>query len=364
MAESHDRRCRAALKSARKAGCGALLVTKPVNVRYLSGFPGEDSWALVAPSGRILVTDSRFAEEAGRSCPRWSLHLRKGSIAEETADIIAGMGLAAGFEAEHLPVAVFEKMSERLAGRADFRPTRGIVEALRCIKDECEVRAIRQSAAVAVRAFGRALLDANVEDSENDFAAALEYHMRLEGASGAAFPTIVAREPNSSLPHARPSSDRLCDAPSFLVDWGARLGGYNSDLTRLVAPGKVSPRIKRIWKAVTEARKAALNRIRAGVKASSVDAAARKVIADAGFAEFFGHGLGHGVGLEVHEQPVLSPRAAGRLRTGMVVTVEPGIYLPGEGGVRLEDTVLVTDRGAKILTRLGRDPGRLARAFR
>lgn len=362
MAHSHDRRCGAALKSARKAGCGALLVTKPVNVRYLSGFPGEDSWALVAPSGGILVTDSRFAEEAGRSCPNWSLHLRKGSIAEETADIIAGMGLAVGFEAEHLPVAVFEKISG-LAGRVDFRPTRGIVEALRSLKDEREVRAIRQSSAVAVRAFRRALFDANVEDSENDFAAALEHHMRREGASGPAFPTIVAREPNSSLPHARPSSDRLCDAPSFLVDWGARLGGYNSDLTRLVAPGKVSPRIKRIWKVVAEARKAALSRIRAGVKAASVDAAARKVIADAGFAEFFGHGLGHGVGLEVHEQPTLSPRAAGRLRTGMVVTVEPGIYLPGEGGVRLEDTVLVTARGAKILGRLGRDPGRLGRAF-
>jgi len=363
MTPDYDGRCRRALNAAGKSGCGALLVTSPVNVRYLSGFSGEDSWLLIAHGSRTLITDSRFAEEAGRSCRDWRLHLRKGSIAEEAGDIIKALDTPAAAEARHLPLAVFEKIAARLSRRRDLVPTEGIVENLRLVKDAAEAAAVAESARAAVRAFRRAMAETARDASENELAAALEYYMRLEGAEAAAFPTIVAREPNSSLPHARPSSDRLCDAPTFLVDWGARLAGYNSDLTRLVARGKVTPRISGVWKVLKRARKAALALIKPRVKTAAVDAAARGVIADAGYGEFFGHGLGHGVGLEVHEGPVLSPRSTGRLRAGMVVSVEPGIYLPGEGGARLEDMVLVTARGARILTHLSRDPVRLARDF-
>ncbi len=184
--------------------------------------------------------------------------------------------------------------------------------------------------------------------------------MRQGGAEGAGFPTIVACEPLSSLPHAKPTGAMACGSSTLLVDWGARVERYNSDLTRVVAWGKVSARLARIWKVCKAAQKAALGSIKAGVSASTVDAAARRVIADAGFGEFFGHGLGHGVGLEVHEGPGLGPRSHTRLAAGMVVTVEPGIYLPGEGGVRLEDMVLVTPRGGEVLTTLSRDPRALA----
>ncbi len=364
MSVDHDRRCARALRQAKKAGCGALLVTSTVNVRYLSGFAGEDSWLVVAPAGRTLITDSRFVEEAERSSPGSLLHLRKGKIADEAADILKKAGTPVGFEARHVPVAVFERIRSRLRGRAHLVATEGIVEALRRVKDTREIEQMRKAAVAAVSAFRRAAVDFPGTGSENDFAAALEYHMRLEGSEGAAFPTIVAREPNSSLPHARPSDERLCDAATFLVDWGARLGGYNCDLTRLVARDKVSARVSDIWRVLTRARKAALALIKPGVSVRRVDAAARSIIAEAGYGEFFGHGLGHGVGLEVHEEPVLSPRSSARLSKGMVVTVEPGIYLPGEAGARLEDMVQVTENGMRILTRLARDPAALGRRFR
>lgn len=358
-----DKRCAALMRAVRRSGCDCLLVTKPENVYYLSGFTGEDSWLVVGKGRRLLVTDSRFTEEAALTAPGSEVHVRKGGMAAETADLLKDFGARIGFEAAHLTVAAKDALS---APKARFRlvSTSGLVEGLRLIKDASEIAAIRKAVAAAEKALRQTLAETRRGTTEAGFAARLEYAMREEGAESAAFPSIVAGEPLSSLPHAKPTRALLSVSSTMLVDWGARVERYNSDLTRVAAWGKVTPRIARIWRVAKAAQKDALRSIKAGVLTASVDAVARRVIADAGFGGFFGHGLGHGVGLEVHEGPVLSPRGKSRLKAGMVVTVEPGIYLPGEGGVRLEDMVLVTRRGAELLTTVSRDPralGALAR---
>ena len=365
MSGVYLRRSRALLRRARAAaGAEAVLVTSPENVRYLSGFTGEDSWLVVAPGRRMLITDTRFEEEAEKSCPTSAVHIRTGPMTDETAAILRWLGKKCAYESDNLTVSQRDSLVKavgggRTKGRGRLVGAVGLVESLRIVKDASEIKAIALAVRIAQRAFRRALAESDPDDSESAFAAALEYLMRSEGAQGAAFPTIVATEPASSLPHAKPSRRKLGASPTVLVDWGARVAGYNSDLTRVIARGKVSPRMAHIYRVAWAAQKAAIKAVKPGVTAARVDGVARKVIADAGFGEFFGHGLGHGVGLQVHEGPTLSRRSSMRLRSGMVVTVEPGIYLPGEGGVRVEDMVLVTGRGAKLLTHVSRDPGRL-----
>lgn len=356
MQERFEKRCAALMRKARCKGADATLISKPENVYYLSGFTGEDSWLLVGRKRRLIVTDSRFTEEAAKSAPGVEVFARKGGIAAETAGLLKGFGEHVAFEAGDMTFETHRVLSAKRPRSVKLTPVTGLVEELRIFKDAFEIAAIRKAIAVAETAFRATLEDVDGRTSEADFAGALEYAMRREGAEAAGFPSIVAGEPLSSLPHAKPGAMRVLDSPTLLVDWGARLGRYNSDLTRVVTWGKVSARLTRIWKVCKAAQKAALGSIKAGVRASTVDAAARRVIADAGFGEFFGHGLGHGVGLEVHEGPGLSPRSNARLAAGMVVTVEPGIYLPGEGGVRLEDMVLVTPGGAQVLTTISRDP--------
>ncbi len=359
MSDVFERRCARLLKAARRlAGCRAVLVSKRENVRYLTGFTGEDSWLIVSPRHRTLLTDSRFAEEAQRTCPEVNAHLRKGPLVEEAAGLLKSTGLKAAFEADELSFNAARGLKRRFRTRKPV-PAAGLVETLRLVKDDTEIASIREAIRTAEKSLRLALGETGREASEKSFAAALEYQMSLQGADGASFETITAGEPNSSLPHAKPTDDALFKAPTFLVDWGARVGGYNSDLTRVIATGKVGPRIRAVHKVVRAAQKAAIRAIKPGASARKVDAAARGVIARAGYGKFFGHGTGHGLGLAVHEGPVLSPRAKGRLRGGMVVTVEPGVYLPGEGGVRIEDVVLVTARGARVLTSLTRDPASL-----
>jgi len=356
MNEPFGSRCATALGRARKSGALTLVVTKAEHVHYLSGFTGEDSWLILAARRRILVTDSRFTEEAETTAAGWQVQRRQGPIALEAAGLLKTLALPAGFEGASLSVETHRVLARALRKKAALVETNGLVESIRLCKDRFEIQSIRKAIAAAETAFEVTLRSVNSRSTESSVAAELEHNMRLAGAQGAAFPTISACEPSSSLPHAKPGSKRLCDSPTLLLDWGARVGRYNSDLTRVVAWGKVSPAIHRMYKVARAAQKAALSLVGPGIPAARVDAAARKVIADAGFGEFFGHGLGHGVGLEIHEGPTLSPKSTVRLKPGMVVTVEPGIYLPGVGGVRVEDMVLITLTGAEILTHVGRNP--------
>jgi Xaa-Pro aminopeptidase len=250
-------------------------------------------------------------------------------------------------------VADFEDLRAKLPASVETVAVRDRVEALRVVKDPEEVAAVREAIDAAERAFLMLRNGLRLGETEADLADALEGYMRRSGAAAASFPTIVAVGPWSALPHARPRADaRVGDADFLLIDWGAsgRLGGYKSDLTRVLVTGKVSPKFEKVYSTVLAAQERGIAAIRPGALARDVDAEARSVIEEAGFGRFFGHGLGHGLGLEIHEDPRLRRGSDVALRPGMVVTVEPGIYLPDWGGVRIEDDVLVTPDGREVLT--------------
>ncbi len=354
-ADRHVSRRRRLLRRMAGEGADAMLITSGPNVRYLSGFGGEDSWLVVGRRWAVLLTDSRFAEQAALDCPEIEYVIRDGSLAEALASTLRGRGVRRlAFEAEHVTVADHKRLTGVISARR-LKGVEGTVPHLRASKDDDEVAAIRRAVRVAERAFRDLIAGgakALVGRREDDVAGELEYRMRQQGATEASFPTIVAAGAHGSLPHHRPGPTRITDGQAVLLDWGARMGGYCSDLTRVVFIGRIPPQVGRIYEVVLRAQKAGIAAIRPGRPASRVDAAARRVIAEAGYERAFGHGLGHGVGLEIHEAPGLSPRSQTRLRVGHVVTVEPGIYVPGLGGVRIEDDVLVTGTGAAVLSRL------------
>jgi Xaa-Pro aminopeptidase len=352
-------------------GLDAILVTNPVNVTYLTGFSGESSPFLLGRGHSILVSDARFTEQLAAECPGLDLHIRPPSqgLTQAVAEVLGKMGLSTvGFESAHLTVAELEALRE-LAPALAWKPGRDRVERLRQIKDPSEVAALREAIGIAERAFTvfRALL--RPEDREKDLSDALEMYVRRAGGRCTSFPSIVAVGARSALPHAPPTSQTVGEADFLLVDWGASGRFYKSDLTRVLVtrnnstslrppPGErraVDAKLEDVYAVVLRAQEQALRRIRPGIKAHDVDAEARAVIAQAGFGDFFGHGLGHGLGLQVHEAPALRPNSDVLLQAGMVMTVEPGIYLPGWGGVRIEDDVLVTPEGCEVLTSVSKD---------
>ncbi len=254
-----------------------------------------------------------------------------------------------GIEAQSIVVALRDRIAAALP-KVELIPTDGLVERLRLIKDKDEVDVIRQAARVAERAFEVLRATVRPDLTEKQVADDLEHQMRLLGAKGASFPPIVAVGPRAALPHARPTSGRLGESPLLLVDWGADVGGYKSDLTRVLTTGKISPKLERVYRVVLMAQEQGIAAVRPGATAHEVDAAARTVIEKAGYGKYFGHGLGHGIGLDIHEAPRLGVNQSLVLEPGMVVTIEPGIYLPDLGGVRIEDDVLVTKTGHELLT--------------
>ncbi|NQU75760.1 MAG: M24 family metallopeptidase [Planctomycetes bacterium] len=340
------------------AGIDALLVTDPANVRYLSGFRGEDSSLLVGRDWSVLLTDSRFAQQAKIDCPDLDPHIRSGPMAEAVKVVLRRhQARRVGVEAEHVTLAFRDRLTEQISARR-LRQTRQLVSDLRLTKDAEELAGIRKAIRIAEEAF-RGLIAGGAAGllgrREVEVAGELDYRMRQLGAEAASFPTIVAAGPHAALPHYLPGASRLRCGQAVLVDWGALASGYCSDLTRVVFLGRIPPQLGRIYEVVLRAQAAGIAAVRAGCSVKSVDAAARNLIADAGLAEYFGHGLGHGIGLKVHEGPVISRLGEGRLRSSSVVTIEPGIYLPGVGGVRIEDDVLVQTGRAKVLSGLQKD---------
>jgi Xaa-Pro aminopeptidase len=336
----------------RQADVSALLVTKGVNVRYLTGFTGEDSYLLLTDRDAIVVSDMRFATQLADECPGYELEIRAVgvSLAECVTRLINRLAIPRlALEADALSVALYELFAAKIQ-MTQLRPCSGMVEQLREIKDRGEVQEIRRAVQVAQRAFQVVRAQMTPDQTEQLAAAELEYQIRKFGGEGCSFPPIVAVGPRAALPHARPSERRIAASDFVLIDWGARAAGYASDLTRVLVTGKISPKLQRVYGVVLTAQSRAIAAIRPGMPVCDVDAAARAVIADAGFGKYFGHGLGHGIGLEIHEAPRLAVGQSQRLRPGMVVTVEPGIYLPGWGGVRIEDDVLVTRDGHEVLT--------------
>ena len=346
------------LRSAiRRAGADAMLVTNFTNVTYLTGFTGDDSYLLVRQTGECLLSDPRYTTQLEEECPGLELQIRRPGVKMLDAvakTIKASAATRLAVEAESMTVWLRDQLAGRLA-HLEIVPTAALVERLREIKDLYEIEQIRQAAWYAEKAFAVIRATLRRDMTEADIARELENQMRVFGAQGCSFPSIVAVGARAALPHAKATQQRL-DASSFvLIDWGAQGDLYKSDLTRVLVTGKISPKLERIYRVVLNAQQQAIAAIRPGVISHDVDAVARSAIAEAGFGRYFGHGLGHGLGLDVHEAPRLAVKNRTVLKSGMVVTVEPGIYLPGWGGVRIEDDVLVTRTGHEVLTRAPRE---------
>jgi Xaa-Pro aminopeptidase len=336
-----------------KKSLAALLVTDERNVTYLTGFTGDSSYLLVTADRELLITDGRFTQQLAEECPGPELAIRgPGSRLPDFSAKVAGkLGLPSlAIEADVVTVSFYEKLRESLKA-SPLANTSGLVESLREIKDDGEIAEIREAVRIAERAFGVLRGSLRLGRTEKDVADELEHQIRLCGGACGAFPSIVGVGPRAALPHGRPTHDsRIGDFDFVLMDWGARGRLYHSDLTRVLVTGKLSPQLQQVYGVVLAAQRAAIAAIRPGAIMKEVDAAARKWIEDAGYGKEFNHSLGHGIGLDVHELPRLAPDQDRPLAAGMVVTVEPGIYLPGWGGVRIEDDVLVTPEGCEVLT--------------
>jgi Xaa-Pro aminopeptidase len=342
-------------KSLSTDGIDALLVSAPANVSYLTGFTGESSVLIVGRQRDLVISDGRFITQLEQECPGLEASIR-GPGQEMHAAIAQVVGTLAwrrlGLEATSWTLAEYEAIRRALA-TVDFTGIEGRVEAQRQIKDDDEIEAIREAIRYAERAFAMLRAGLRPGESEKDAADALEGYLRRCGASGASFPPIVAVGARSALPHARPTSETRIGQDDFvLVDWGATGRPYKSDLTRVLVTGKVTPKFEAIYRTVLIAQERGIAAIRPGAKAHDVDAEARSVIEEAGFGRFFDHGLGHGLGMDIHEAPRIRRESHVLLEPGMVVTVEPGIYLPGWGGIRIEDDVLVTPDGHEVLSRV------------
>ena len=328
----------------------ALAVSHLPNVRYLTGFTGSNGLAILMPCETILLTDPRYAIQARQEAASKVRVCRK-PLQEEMVRIVrARKSRRVGFEKAQVTFGVYDSWRAQLGLGVSLEPVAGVLERERMLKSASEVARIRQSVELNSKAFTLALRHVRVGMYESDLAAEIDYQMRLLGAEKPAFETIVASGPRSALPHARASRRAIRPKELVLIDMGACLDGYSSDMTRMLFLGRPGSRIRRMYGAVLEAQLAALESIRPGVKAGAVDFCARKILAKHGLAKAFVHSTGHGLGLEIHEAPRLGKRDQTRLEPGMVVTVEPGVCIEGMGGIRIEDTVVVTGKGCEVLT--------------
>ncbi len=326
-------------------GVDGLLVTHPPNIRYLSGFSGSAGMLLIGRDRAVLVTDPRYRSQAAvETKGAAEAVIEPVNLWHRLRPVLEDQALSAlAFESSHLTVASAARLGE--TGAARLEPVDGAVEALRVVKDDGEVHAIREAAALALEAFAATLPAIRVGARECDVAARLEHELRTRGSEWHPFATIVASGPRSALPHARTTHREVRAGEWLLMDFGAMVNGYCADLTRTVVVGRADDCQRERYDAVRAAQTAALRGMRAGMPGREIDALARTVLAAAGLGEAFQHSLGHGLGLEVHEEPRLATTAQGEVPAGAVVTVEPGVYLEGWGGVRLEDDVYLSAQG-------------------
>jgi Xaa-Pro aminopeptidase len=328
-----------------KADC--LIVTKPANVTYVTGFMGEDSWAVVLPRGVILVTDSRYSEQAASQCRLCGIVVRKDAMAKAVAGLLRNRGgIKVAAVEKSTSIAEFGELRKHLPCRV--KAVEKVVESARRTKDVGEIAAIRAAAKIAGRAFERAFRRVRAGLTENEVAGVIDFEIRRAGGRNS-FDTIVAFGPNASRPHHQPTARKLRKNDTVLIDFGVRHKGYCCDITRCFAVGKPTRFFNKVYAVVNEARLAALAMVGAGVEIKRVDAAAKAVIRKYGLP-VYGHGTGHGLGLEVHETPSVSAKSEGILQAGDVITIEPAVYIPGRLGLRIEDDVLVTKDGCVVLS--------------
>lgn len=323
-----------------------LLVTSLVNVRYLTGFTGTNGACVVARDERLFLTDSRYVEQSKQQVTEFE---RLEASRELLGDLAARLKGRAGFDDAHVSVKAHAALAEKVSDDVELVPAAGLVEALRAVKDEAELAAIRAAASLADRAYEQLRDTGLVGRTEREVARSIVRQLEDLGADEVSFPPIVAAGAHGALPHASPRDVEIPSGVLVVVDLGARLDGYCSDCTRTFATGPLEDRAREGYEVVRRAQEAALGEVRAGAVAKEVDAMAHELV-ESGFGVGFDHGLGHGVGLEVHEGPRLARTAEGSLEAGNVVTVEPGLYVPGDFGIRIEDLVAVTADGREVLT--------------
>ncbi|REJ88732.1 MAG: aminopeptidase P family protein [Planctomycetota bacterium] len=352
----HETRRGKLLRIIQREKLDAFLVTSEVNVSYLTGFSGDSSCLLVRPESTLIVSDFRYTTQLEEECPGLDTLIRTTDVKLPEA-VVESLKRAkprlrrVGIESHVMSVELQNRLSGELED-IEFVPVSSAIEnEIRAVKDAGEIDELRTAVHLAERGleYLKAILTPDL--TERDASFELEHALRRLGADGFSFPAIIAVGDRAALPHYRPGLLRIGDAGILLVDWGAKTAsGYRSDLTRTLVTGKASSKLEKVYNIVLEAQEAAIAAIRPGIKCEDVDRIARDVIAEAGYGKRFGHGLGHGIGLDIHEQPRFAPKSPMELKAGMVVTVEPGIYLPGWGGVRIEDDVLVTRTGAEVLS--------------
>ena len=329
----------------------AYLVTKDVDIRYLTDFPASESWLLVTPKTAIYITDFRYALEARRILSKVKVFQYKESIIQALLEFIkSAKAKRIGFDDRHMSVALFQKINIKCPRGIKFFAKNDLIEQLREIKSKDEVKKIRRAIALNLNAFKYLKRIIKPGLSEKELLFRLECYVKAKGATFS-FDPIIASGANACFPHARVTARKFRKNDSILIDMGININGYKSDLTRMFFLGKIPPHIRDIVEAVKIAQKKAIEKIKPGVRASEIDQQARKHLEKNKLAKFFGHSLGHGVGLEIHEAPRISEKNSAVLKEGMVFTVEPAVYIPKKFGVRIEDMVLVTSKGCEMLSR-------------
>jgi Xaa-Pro aminopeptidase len=336
-------------------GADLLVVTSLVNVRYLTGFTGSNAVVLVGPDTRVFLTDFRYVEQSAAEVDAAFDRQIAPELLDLVPELLPSTSTRLAFEDAHMTVRTHGRLQELVGGDVELVPGGDLVESLRVVKDSEEVARIGEAAKLADAALRQIMERGLVGRTEVEVATALERAMSDLGAQRPSFDSIVAAGPHGALPHAKPRDVAIGPDELVVIDWGAELDGYCSDCTRTLSTGAPPDSALEAYEVVRKAQLAGVDAIRAGIGGREADSAAREVIAAAGHAEHFGHGLGHGVGLEIHEAPRLSQRSDSVLASGNVVTVEPGVYVPGEFGVRIEDLVVVTETACTILTSVPKD---------
>jgi Xaa-Pro aminopeptidase len=353
------KRLRKLRTSITKRGLDALLLSQPGNILYISGFTGSSGWLLISEQNAILATDFRYVEQAKGETPDFEIIQTKQELRDWLPGLVSDLGWhKLGFEANFISYDSYHKLSEAIKTKQvnlELIPTTGIVEQLRSIKEPEELGFIIKAAELVDIAFEQAKALIRPGITEKEAAWEIEKFLRQEGSEGMPFEIIVASGPNSALPHARTTEKTICSGEPVLIDMGARISGYCSDFSRTLFLGKADKTFQEIYNIVLKAQNTAIERIESGMDASQADRLARSVVEQDGYRDAFGHGLGHGVGLEVHEFPRLGPTSSDSLANGMVFTIEPGIYLAGQGGVRIEDMVVLENGKVRVLTKAKKD---------
>ena len=355
LAGGRIRRCRAAMA---QSGLDVLIVVNPSDVRYLTGFSGDDSVLVLAPGRKVLVTDTRFVEQARQDCPGLKVFLRKTDVPDAVGEILDRLKpldrktRKIGIESDHVSLRHYQAY-RRVLGK-NVKGVKPLVTPLRICKDSYELAQIRKAVRIAEAGMRELHRWWQIGMSERELAARLEYQMYQLGSERTGFDTIVAVGDHAAQPHAVPDNRRWGRNQSLLIDWGAKVCGYRSDLTRCFVAGKIRPAFAEAYRWLLEAQMAAIDEVRAGATLMQVDAAARKTLGHCPYP-IYGHGTGHGIGLDIHEQPFLRQKGREQLHEGMVITIEPGLYVPGRFGLRIEDDVVVTTRGHRVLSTFAKD---------